>query len=388
MRSRLARLARIVRLCGRPSSWARIPRADVVVVFPIGTDSLRDAYPEISFAVVDPRESAIHAPTALRCLLHGRPGAVDYLDAMLARIRPSTVITFVDNFEPFMWLKDRHPEMTFVTVQNGVRGVSGDLLGDLGRDARAVERQRRVDHAFVFGPAIAERLAPHLRATYHPVGSFRSNAVPVRRSNEGLLGFVSTRRSAVDPAQRVAIHDHDRAVYQREVYAAYDRVAAWLHRYARRHGRRLLVIGKDEDAEADRRHYTALLGASDFEYSARERWDSSYRAVDRCEAVVFTSSSLGYEALARGVRGAAFLTWTQVTGSTSDRFGWPLELPEDGPFWIHRHDEVRFDEILDWIRGASETEWTSTARPILDRLVTHDPDNRTLRDVVARSANR
>ena len=281
MRSRLARLARIVRLCGRPSSWARIRRADVVVVFPIGTDTLRDAYPEISFAVVDPRESAIHAPTALRCLLHGRPGAADYLDAMLARIRPSTVITFVDNFEPFMWLKDRHPEMTFVTVQNGVRGVSGDLLGDLGRDARAVERQRRVDHAFVFGPAIAERLAPHLRATYHPVGSFRSNAVPVRRSNEGLLGFVSTRRSAVDPAQRVAIHDHNRAVYQREVYAAYDRVAAWLHRYARRHGRRLLVIGKDEDAEADRRHYTALLGASDFEYSARERWDSSYRAVDQ-----------------------------------------------------------------------------------------------------------
>lgn len=383
MRAGLAAALRIARLCCRPAAWRPLERADVAVVFPIGTDVLRDAHPEVRFVVIDPREAAIHAPTGLRCIASGRPSAVDYLDAVISRIAPRIVMTFVDNFEPFMWLKDRHPTVTFVTVQNGVRGLSGDLLGSLARDRDADRRPRRVDHAFVFGPAIAERLGRQIEARFHPVGSFRSNAVPVCATGEAFIGYVSTRRTAVDPMQPVAIHDHDRVVRQREVYEAYDRVAAWLHGYASRHGMRLLVIGKDEDPEADRRHYAGLFGSDDFEYSARGRWGDSYRALDRCRIAVFTSSSLGYEAMGRGMRVAALLTWTQVTGSTSDRFGWPLDLPVDGPFWTHRHDEVRFGEILDWLRTSPGSEWDATARPIVEQMVARDTMNSSLMHVIS-----
>jgi len=382
VRAGLVAALRVARLCCHPAAWRRLERADLAVVFPIGTDVLRDAHPEVRFVVIDPRETAIHAPTALRCILSGRPSVVDYLDAVISRIAPRIVMTFVDNFEPFMWLKDRHPATTFVTVQNGVRGLSGDLLGSLARDGDAGRRPRRVDHAFVFGPAIAERLGQRIEAQFHPVGSFRSNAVPVRPSGEDLIGYISTRRTAVDPMQHVAIHDHGRMVRQREVYAAYDRVAIWLHGYASRHGLRLLVIGKDEDADADRRHYETLLGSDDFEYSARARWGDSYRALDRCRVATFTSSSLGYEAMGRGIRVAALLTWTEVTGSASDRFGWPLDLPADGPFWTHRHDEVRFSEILDWLRTSPDSEWTAASRPIVEQIVVRDSMNSSMMRVI------
>jgi surface carbohydrate biosynthesis protein len=372
---RLDALARVVALCCRREAWRPVETAPVVLVFPVGADVLRDAHPEVDFVVLDPRETAVHAPTALACLARGRASVGAYLDAMLRRMRPRVVVTFVDNFEPFLLLKARHPDVTFVTVQNGVRGLSGDLLGALDADPAAHGRDRHVDHAFVFGAAIGDRFATQVRARYHPVGSFKSNAVPVSPTGEDLMGFVSTRRTEVRPGQRVAIHDHDSEVRQEAVYAAYDAVAAWAYRCAKARGLRLLVIGKDEDPEADRRHYARLFRAEDFEYSARARWDSSYRALDRCRVALFTSSSLGYEALARGVRVGALLTWTAVTGSSSDRFGWPLDLAQDGPFWTHHHDELRFTEIFGWLLGASDEEWRSAARPIVDRLIATDPGN-------------
>ncbi|MFM8852130.1 MAG: hypothetical protein ACKOGL_02895, partial [Acidimicrobiaceae bacterium] len=98
----------------------------------------------------------------------------------------------------------------------------------------------------------------------------------------------------------------------------------------------LKIVGKDENPQREEIYYKSLLQNYKFEFAAREITSSSYEAIDKSEIVVFTSSTLGYESLARGKRTAALMLDAEIIGAEALRFGWPAELQDDGPFWTHQ----------------------------------------------------
>jgi surface carbohydrate biosynthesis protein len=331
------------------------------------------------------REISINARVQAACLRRGTWSAVAYGDEYIRRVQPRIVITCIDNFWEFYELKSRFPGITFVTVQNGVRGPSDDIFGHFSSEDPATRPPRHVDEMLVYGTAVGRELTKYVSGRIHTVGSARSNALRWTSSTSSsprTIVYVSTRRSTVPPAQRVSIHGGTAQVSLAEVYARRDGVVRHLANYCARHDLALVIAGKDDDAVADRRHYEQLLGTEDFSYEPRTDAYAGYRTVDRGDIVVFTSSSLGYEALGRGRRIAALFTDIEVTHSVGERFGWPLDLPDDGPFWTHRYDEDRFDEILDTLRTVDAETWRTMSSSIADELMRYDEDNSVLRAIL------
>lgn len=380
MIQRLRRMGHIIALMLR-GSWRQPGHADVLVLFPDGVETLAPLLDRATYSVLDPREHSINTRVALHCFLRRRFSAIDYIVEYTSRVRPRILLTFLDNYWPFYELKSRLPEVTTVAVQNGVRGPSDDVFGHAMAAARESIASWHVDHLCVFGPAVGREYAKYVNGGVDLVGSVKNNAVSLTGPTGPLVGYVSTWRGAVAQDRLVTIHGGSRSVTVGQLYQRRDRLVRYLDGYARSRGSHLLVVGKDPTG-VDRHHYAHLLGHEDFEYSLRAGPDSSYRAIDRARLVVFSSSTLGYEALARGHRVAAFFTDIEITASDGERFGWPLDLPDDGPFWTHRYDEVRFGEILDDLGAMSNEEWSAMSDPIASDLIVFDDGNTAMRHVL------
>ena len=90
---------------------------------------------------------------------------------------------------------------------------------------------------------------------------------------------------------------------------------------------------------------------------------------------MFTSSTLGYESLARGKKTAAFLIDAEIIDSPSIKFGWPVSLSDDGKFWTNRLDEVRFEEILNYLLTSSNDDWEKVRGETMHEIINFDPGN-------------
>ncbi|MFM8853542.1 MAG: hypothetical protein ACKOGL_10170, partial [Acidimicrobiaceae bacterium] len=92
-----------------------------------------------------------------------------------------------------------------------------------------------------------------------------------------------------------------------QIVSRREKVNLWLAEYCTENQLQLKIVGKDENPQREESYYKSLLQNYKFEFVAREKTSSSYEAIDTSEIVVFTSSTLGYESLARGKRTAALM---------------------------------------------------------------------------------
>jgi surface carbohydrate biosynthesis protein len=102
---------------------------------------------------------------------------------------------------------------------------------------------------------------------------------------------------------------------------------------------------------------------------------NSYEVLNQSEIVVFTSSTLGYEALARGKKTAAFLIDAKLLDAQALRFGWPAVVADEGKFWTHQLEEKRFAEILDYLTSVSQSDWEQTCSETMNDIITYDANN-------------
>ena len=65
--------------------------------------------------------------------------------------------------------------------------------------------------------------------------------------------------------------------------------------------------------------------------------------------VVSIDSTLGYEAFGRGNKTAIFGCRDDFLNTSDLKFGWPADLPNNGPFWTNDQDEMQFQRVMDYL---------------------------------------
>ena len=137
----------------------------------------------------------------------------------------------------------------------------------------------------------------------------------------------------------------------------------------------LVIIGKDDNFERERSYYATLLKNYSWTISQRSAATSSYEAIDNSEIIVFTSSTLGYEALARGKKTAAFLIDSAFLDAPALKFGWPAVVPSEGLFWTHQFSETRFIEIMDYLVEVPNLAWEKIRSETMRDIINYDEGN-------------
>lgn len=353
-------------------------RAQVAIVDAEGADDLLAYVREESTAIVDLRRRHLNAWVLARTVLRGRRSMLDYAAAYLRTVKPTVVLTMIDTTPLFYRLKARWPSATYVSVQNGWRAH------EFVRDLRAEGGELLVaDRVLCFGEAAASLYREHIGAEPVVIGSLRNNAAPqvAAGTGRGTVALISTLRDKVDLDSWMVGYDGEPLVRYREVFDRRLQLASWVAEFCRSARLHLRVVGKDLDSARERGFYRDLLGpeGDGWSFAARRGPQSSYEEISRARIVVSTSSTLGYEALARGIRTAFFMLDAELPGRFGDRFGWPLPLGDDGPLWTNRLDRDAVPEVLGRLHRMDDAQWSHALREWVPRLIDHDPGNTRLR---------
>ncbi len=377
MRAATARLSALGRALLPPR------RAPVAIVDAEGAGDLLPYVREGAATIVDLRRAHLNAWVLARTLLRGRRSMLDYAAAYLRTVKPSVVLTMIDTTPLFYRLKARWPSATYVSVQNGWR--AHEFVRDLRADG---DEPLVADRVLCFGEAAAGLYRDHIGAETEIIGSLRNNAAPApepaRSPGRATVALISTLRDKVDLESWMVGYDGEPLVRYREVFDRRLQLASWVAGFCGDADLHLRVVGKDADSARERGFYRDLLGPEGdrWSFAARRGPRSSYEEVSRARIAVSTSSTLGYEALARGIRTAFFMLDAELPGRFGDRFGWPLPLDDTGVLWANRLDRDEVVRVLRGLHAMDDAEWSRARREWVPRLIDHDPGNDRLRSLL------
>ena len=345
----------------------------VLLYFVTGADVIAPYFSPDEFQVLDLREHEVNLWVAMRCLLGRNLSAQNYALTYIKIVEPKLVITFIDNFPAFFHVKNHFPDVTTVLIQNGVRVDPRDLF-ETNADASDLNKNF-VDKMFVFGSAIGAQYGKYTKGEIVPIGSFKNNLVPITKPKTRTIAYISTYRSGLPRTTVIPDSLPGFPIQYGEIIDRREQTIIFLANFCQNNNLSLVIIGKDEDFEGEKAYYDKLLKNCSWTIAQRQTTTINYAVVDESEIVVFTSSTLGYESLARGKKTAAFLIDAEIIDSPSIRFGWPVPLSDEGKFWTNRLDENRFKEILNYLLAASNDDWEKVRSKTMSEIINYDPGN-------------
>ena len=270
----------------------------VLLYFVTGADVIAPYFSPDEFQVLDLREHEVNLWVAMRCLVGRNLSAQNYALTYIKIVEPKLVITFIDNFPAFFQVKNHFPNITTVLIQNGVRVDPRDLF-ETNSEASGLHKNF-VDKMFVFGSAIGATYGKYTQGEIVPIGSFKNNLVPITKSKTRTVAYISTYRSGLPRHTVIPDSLPGFPIQYGEIIDRREQAIIFLANFCQKNNLGLIIIGKDEDFEGEKAYYDKLLKNCSWTIAQRQTTTINYAVVDESEIVVFTSSTLGYESLARG----------------------------------------------------------------------------------------
>lgn len=359
-----------------PKTWRRPEQAEILVYDACNAEVLLPYLAAYRVETLHLRGETINVPGVLRAMLdpefwRGNPIQA-YADAFVRMVEPKLILTYIDNDPGFYTLSRRFPGIKTMFVQNGTRGEVGDVFGYL-----QPSEQFHVDYMLVHGAAIGRHYSRFVSGQTIPVGSIKNNAVKSSgvAAEKSILFFSQFSYEPAGNAPFLSEAD-GRPIYWDEFYRADIEVVSFLGRWCAGNDWKLIVCGRDFRQEGpERDFFAALLQNCSWEYIPRSDVFASYRLMDSAQLTVFIDSTLGYEALARGKRTAAFSCRGWPANTQPFKFGWPEPMPDNGPFWTSHVDTDEFARILDYLLVAGDDEWERDRMQYTADLMAYDPGN-------------
>lgn len=356
--------------------WRKPGNAKVLIYDRAGSEVFLTYLDPKSVEILDVRGESLNLYILFKCLLHWKFSLLNYSFQYLTCVKPSVALTFIDNNHLFYQLKSHQKDLTTVFVQNGLKGEVGDIFGFLKMQTYFPNKYQ-VDHMLTFGNAAGRKYSEYIDGKTLPIGSFKNNLHQSKsqKLSKSIL-FISQYRPPPKPDSRPILIHGDQMISWKQFYSAEEFLLPLLQQYCLQNKLELKICMCSADQTKEESNYfKSLLGNETFELLTKLNTYSSYENVEAAGFVVFVDTALGYEALARGKKAAAFTIRGESLGSVTCNFGWPADLPNNGPFWTNHADESEFERLLEYITTVSDEEWEQTRQRYVPELMEYDPGN-------------
>lgn len=375
------------------------PRSEVLIFDSFATQGLLPILNQDSLAVFHNRKSELHLFVLLHMLARLKCSWPEYCASYLSLSRPKVVITAVDTNPVFYGLKSKFPRTTFISVQNGIRGTGSPIPNsDLWTLLENSPRQPpAVDLMVTFGSAHSQLYKSHIQCNTLEIGSARSNLIPVIRSRKNRapikIGFVSqfSGRAYSDifgdgSEDPIAVYFGSRAVPSQTYFEADALVANLVAEISASHQWNFVIAGRrGPESGLERRFFEQCCGGLQFQFIPKVSEENSYHLLDECDVVLTVDSTLGYEMISRGSRVIFVALRSSLIGGDAARqfkFAYPLQLPDEGPFWTSVLDRKSLESRMLSVIDMSDSEWNHHAQFVHDQLMVSDPGNHLLSQTI------
>ena len=357
-----------------PKKWQYPKKSEILIFDAMGAEALMPYLAKYFVTTMTVRGESINIPCLFRGMLKpsfwtGKPGKA-YTEAYIQVVLPKVVITFIDNNSGFYEISKSFPDIKTIFIQNGLRTISA-FYGIVK------SYNYHVDYMLVHGSAIGKYYQNYLSGQSISIGSLKNNAISNLSSvvNNDVL-FISQWRCEPTKGTAFSIPADDTLVYWDEFFQSEIITLKFLDRWCVENNKHLKICGctKNEDGlEID--FYSNCLQDSEWVYIPRKSNYSIYKLIDASEIVVSIDSTSGYEAISRSKRTAIFSCRDRGKSKFRFPFGWPKDLPNNGPFWTNDQDETQFQQIMDYLNTVSDNDWEKTRKYYLTDIMEFDPGN-------------
>ena len=343
--------------------WVLPSNAPILIYDRSGSDLFLNYFNAEYVEILDVRGEFLNIPILVIAFFCGKTKNLflNYQELYIKTVKPHILITYIDNNLDFIKLNAEQFGLKKIFVQNGVRAEETDVLGKLSH-LSSVTRYK-VDYMFFFGEFIAKKYLSYIEGEPILIGSFKNNMIPISHGMSGepnnTIVFISQFRAALD-CNDVFVSSKEFDVKWQDFYRAETVLMPLVAHYAKSHDIKLTICACSTTPAAEQlefEFYNRILSSFDWGFVSRKSPDSSYACIDSARYIIFIDSTLGYEALARGKRVAAFSIRGQYTKLSDRTFAWPAPLPDTGLFWTNVFEELVVKNVLDYITTVSDDEW-------------------------------
>lgn len=352
--------------------FSKLQHVDIAIFDTHTADHLTQVLAGYSFFAIDTRDESVHLPTLVGSLieylrLRGRKKlSLLYYSRYINKLGARICITNQDANAIFFDLARDNDSIRFIALQQGLKqestiGAFNKIFGDY----------------YAYGAAYAEKLN-NGEARIVVAGSLKANNAEFERGKHERVAYISSFVGHALNTRVLETYNYAELSYP-AIYGALRIVDS----FCAKKGVDLIVVSKSlrEQTEIDRDHvmqsekrlYKNVLGRD-----ANIVAGNSYVTAGESRLIICDQSALGYELLGRGCK-VIFLSFiSHFLHQPSYHFGWPLTLPDQGPFWSSVPDPVYIEEMLKTVWHMSQDEWDETTLPYKDQLMVYDKGNSIL----------
>lgn len=365
-----------------PKTWFLPSCSDIIIVDESGSGSIVPFLQDLKVSIIYTRGENVNIP----CLIYAvilrifkfDCFYVSYIGAYIKLSSPKLLITFIDNNPSFYKLSNYFPNIKTVFIQNGIRGIHGDIFESL-----SYSKKQHVDYMLVFGKAVGELYSKYISGNVIPIGSLKNNSISKNNYfsiEKNKVVFISQWRSKPVNGLFLPIYGIEYDLF----YKAEKEVLTFLSQWCLANNFKLEICGCSSlESEKEFAFFKEILPSFNFEFLKKESILCSYTSIDKAEIVVFVDSTLGYESLSRGNKTACFSIRSEILGWKDDSFGWPKKLPIFGPFWTNEIEINQFENIMNYLKNVSDEEWKSVVNEVITDIIEYDPGNTKLKELIS-----
>jgi len=366
-------------------------KCDILILDMSGAEMLSDFCGTKTHLVLD--SERLNLPILLATFLRGHRSMAEYQNSYIRRCDPQIIVTNIDNELYFFTIKSKFPEIITIAVQNGWRANYSSKVESGFFTALENLNSPGCDYYCVFNKNIGNYLSRFVSTMPIVIGSAKNNNYldnSIRRTQKTVT-FISQHppRAVLDGVDGNffgASFVSDRVFYEVDLL-----VATFLSKFCEANELRFIICGKRTGAvEYESSFFSDATIHQNAFFQPRDSEYSTYELVANSDIVVSIDSTTGYEALARGKRTAFFSIRGELISKHLEtkiddlNFGWPLDLPDTGPFWTNISNEAEFSRILYYLITVTDVDWSNEIGKYTEDLMIFDPGNTVLRDLLQR----
>ena len=357
-----------------PKIWQKPKKTDILIYDASGSELLLPYFKGRDVSILYTRGEFVNI-FCLFCIIFNREFwkgkcLSAYLKSYVKATSPILVVTYIDNSHAFYKISKAFPSTKTILVQNGVRDNWLDLIAN--------NTNYHVDYMCVFGYYVGKYYNKHISGNIIPIGSFKNNEiekVKKAKDTDNIL-FISQWLNKPKTKEPFYIDYKGLPIYWEDFFEAETSLLNFLSDWCFVNNKKLVICGREKDNDSlEKDFYAHHLKVCLWEYVPITSNYSSYKLIDAAEIVVSIDSTLGYESIARGKKTAVLSCRGGSFNSEFRKFGWPVDLPNNGPFWTNDLDEIQFKRVMDYLNVINHDNWEQSRQRFMSGIMDFDPGN-------------
>ena len=298
---------------------------------------------------------------------------LNYFIQYLKSINAEVIITNYDNNIIFWKLKKYLPDLKVIILQNGIRLKKFDIF-----EKKILDDNLSCDYFFTFNNTISTKFSKLIKSKFISIGSFQNNGIGILKKRT-----LYPKKTLLFISEFLEIKDNnffkDCRINIDKWYLPEKKLLPFLFKFCKENNFELKILPRTLEMD-EYNFYLNIFKTKEFIFLDKKKINS-YHEIDKAYINIFISSTLGYEALARKNKVAAFST-RKIRG-ISGKFGWPsIKNKKDGYFWTNSLDIKKFSKILNNLIKINDKDWIKISRNISNKIMKYDKKNSKLKSIL------